>query len=391
MRRVWFLAAIVTSALAGCAHRPPAPGLLSAPAEAHARGVAFLIANQDDDGGWGSFESARPYEIYLGTVASHRAFRQATSALCVLALQEPSRDDPAVARALERGLAHLLAAEPVARATGSTFYDTWAHTYLLQAMASLHRDDRFADLWPALAGVIEREIALLSRRQAADGGWGYYDFGYSRPTPAGMESTSFNTAAVLLALHEAQLAGFGVSPDVIADGIACLERLRLPSGAYIYGTYAQMRPGVLYNRVKGSLGRSQPCNLALWTFGRDVTPQELRRGLENLREHHHFIDIGKGRPYPHEAWYYTAGYYFLFGHYYAGRVIAEIDPASQEEFSRWLARAIALRQDPDGSWFDFPLYGYHKFYGTAFALLTLQMVSGTVFQSGETSGEGGDA
>lgn len=39
------------------------------------RGVRWLIDHQNPDGSWGSFESARPMEIYLGTVASHRAFK----------------------------------------------------------------------------------------------------------------------------------------------------------------------------------------------------------------------------------------------------------------------------------------------------------------------------
>ena len=83
-----------------------------APAAAHARGVAFLVEHQSADGSWGTFESQRTGEIYLGTVASLRAFGQATSALCVLALQEPARRDPAARAALTRGLEHLITTPP---------------------------------------------------------------------------------------------------------------------------------------------------------------------------------------------------------------------------------------------------------------------------------------
>ena len=82
--------------------------------------------------------------------------------------------------------------------------------------------------------------------------------------------------------------------------------------------------------------------------------------------------IGKGRPIPHEGWYFTAGYYYLFGHYYASRVINQLDEPDRARFRTWLIDMMVKYQDPGGSWFDFPLYGYHKCYGAAFGCLTLQ-------------------
>src|SRR6185503_19313852 len=184
--------------------------------------------------------------------------------------------------ALQKGLQYLLTAPPAGRATGGTFYDTWAHTYLVQALSSLYRDERFAAQREQICQVVNRELDFLAQRQAADGGWGYYDFGYTLMTPTGNMSTSFNTAAALMALHDAENAGLKVNPDLVHDGLCCLERLRLPSGAYVYGTYAQMNPAAGYNQVKGSLGRSQSCNLALWTYHRDITLGDLQTGLENL-------------------------------------------------------------------------------------------------------------
>lgn len=364
--------ALTAAALAGAAMLSGCTGGRAAAERAHSRGVAFLVGAQNDDGSWGSFESARPGEVWLDTVASHRAFGNATSALCVMALQEPSRSDAKTAAALQRGVTYLINSPPVGRATGETFYDTWTHTYLVQAMARLHGDVRFASQRDRIASVMQREIMLLAERQSADGGWGYYDFGHSLPHPTGDQSTSFNTAAALVALREARDAGFDMPDAMIADGLKCLERLRTPSGAYIYGTDARMAPQRLYNQVKGSLGRSQSCNLALWRYERDISQEDLRTGLENLRREHHFIEIGKGRPRPHEAWYFTAGYYFLFGHYYGSLVAGALDEQSGDDYRRWLAQTMARLQDPDGSWFDFPLYGYYKCYGTAYALLTLQ-------------------
>lgn len=358
--------AIISLFLAGC-HSPSA-------AESHARGVAFLVSAQNDDGSWGTFHSERIGEIYLDNLSSHHAFRDATSALCVLALQKPSRINPAAETALEKGLEFLLTVPPAGRASGGTFYDTWTHTYLVQALSTIYQDDRpeLARFKPRIAEVAQREIMILRERQGLEGGWGYYDFGQALTSPTGNMSTSFNTAAALLALDEAKRAGFAVPQSMIDDGISCVERLRLPSGAYVYGTYAQMVPQAGYNKVKGSLGRSQSCNLALWTYQREITREQLCEGVENLRKYHYFIEIGKGRPIPHEGWYYTAGYYYLFGHYYASRVINQLDEKDRARYRRWLIDMMVKYQDPGGSWFDFPLYGYHKCYGAAFGCLTLQ-------------------
>jgi hypothetical protein len=390
-RPAWLMLLVMTLGCGGCkTSAPNAPAMASSPAtstqstasvnqqplspsEAYQRGLNFLIGAQNDDGSFGTFHSERIGEIYLDNLSSHHAFRDATSALCCLALQEPSRTDRRAKAAIDRGLRYLLSTPPAGRASGGTFYDTWAHTYLVQTLATLAQDDRFSDHRSQIVEAAQREIGILIQRQSLDGGWGYYDFGNTLTSPSGHESTSFNTAAALLAVNQAREAGLDVPQGLIDDGISCVERLRLPSGAYIYGTYAQMVPQAGYNQVKGSIGRSQSCNLALWTYKRpNISIEDLTAGVKNLRQYHYFIEIGKGRPVPHEGWYYTAGYYYLFGHYYASRVINQLQEPDRAELRQWLIEIMIKYQDPGGSWFDFPLYGYHKCYGTAFGLLTLQ-------------------
>ena len=126
-----------------------------------------------------------------GKGAALRAgFQQATTALCAMALAGVAKPEAAVDAALARAVENMLAVEPAARATGDVFYDTWAHVYRLEAFGVLGRDPRFGARRDDLAAAARREIEILRARQGADGGFGYYDFGYSRETPSGFESTS---------------------------------------------------------------------------------------------------------------------------------------------------------------------------------------------------------
>jgi hypothetical protein len=86
---------------------------------------------------------------------------------------------------------------------------------------------------------------------------------------------------------------------------------------------------------------------------------------------HDYIDMGRKRQYPHESWYMTAPYYYYFGHYYTARLIERLGPAAQAQYGPLLANTIVPHQEPDGSWWDYAMWDYHKPYGTAFAVMTL--------------------
>ena len=81
--------------------------------------------------------------------------------------------------------------------------------------------------------------------------------------------------------------------------------------------------------------------------------------------------MGRKRPYPHESWYQTSGYYYYFDHYYAARLIEMMDQEKRPALARQLAEFVAPHQEPDGSWWDYAMWDYHNPYGTAFAVMTL--------------------
>ena len=126
------------------------------------------------------------------------------------------------------------------------------------------------------------------------------------------------------------------------------------------------------NRPAGSLGRTQACNIALRLYGdKRITDDVIKAWLDRLVTRQGWLDMGRKKPIPHESFAAVAGYFYYFGHYYAGLCIGQLPAGDRPFYQDHLAKIIIERQEPDGSWFDYPLYSYHKPYGTAFALLSL--------------------
>src|SRR5262249_51449477 len=148
---------------------------------------------------------------------------------------------------------------------------------------------------------------------------------------------------------------------------------RMPSGAYTYSVQPinDPRRSEWIDNVKGSLGRTQSCNFALLAAGEKIPPEKITAGLDNFFRYHRFLDIARNRPIPHETFYYTSGYFSLFGHYYAARLIKQLPPDQRAAYWPRLQREVIKLQNPDGCMYDYDMHAYHKPYGTAFGVLTL--------------------
>ena len=350
----------------------PAPVAAADLAAAIARGVAFLVGDQNADGSFGTPERTKDLNITAG-VGSHHGFRAATTALAVQALVEEDDGSPAVARAIARGEAWLVAELPrVRRHDAALIYNVWAHAYGIQVLAALHgRPSGDASRRAHLEELIRGQYDLLGRYESAEGGWGYYDFGAGTQRP-NSSSQSFVNAAVLVAFHDAR--GIGVEPPekLARRAIVATDLQRLPDFSYLYGSYLKWQPRREINRPAGSLGRSQACNLALRLWGDDtITDAVLEEWLDRLVDRNGWLEMGRKRPIPHESFAQVAGYFYYFGHYYAARVIDELPAAARPRHQDALARIMLDVQDADGSWWDYPLYNYHQHYGTGYALMTL--------------------
>src|SRR5262249_7515994 len=137
---------------------------------------------------------------------------------------------------------------------------------------------------------------------------------------------------------------------------------RKPDGSYLYfatnnGNAAPPALMLEINQLPGSLGRVQACNLALRLWGDEyITDDVLKTWLDHLIARNGWLDLGRKKPIPHESFAKVAGYFYYYGHYYAGLCLGQLPARERSFYQDHLAHIIMERQEADGSWFDFPLY-----------------------------------
>ncbi len=330
--------------------------------QAIADGVAFLVADQNRDGSWGTGTVSHGNEVEVSVPGSHEAFRVATTSLCVMALRSAGEH-----AAHNRGVEYLLSHPDVKRADASLIYNVWAHAYIIEALS----EESSTNHDPRLVEAVNYNLDRMARYETYTGGWNYYDFNAGTQQPAG-GPTSFGTAAGLAALFSARDAGFSISPAMIQRGTRRLEEMRLPNGGFLYDTDLKYRPILRANLPRGSAGRAVAANFALllWKSPRTQENNGLA-ALDLFFQEHAALEMGRKRPMPHESWYQVSGYYYYFDHYYAARLIEMLGPDAKKKYVPRLLDAILPHQEPDGSWWDYPMWDYHKPYGTAFALMSL--------------------
>ena len=348
--------------------------------QAIARGTDFLIKSQNPNGSWGGPQGG--ITTFTGPVWSnpetHRSWRAGTTGLCCMALMAVG-ESPEALSALDRGIEYMIGNSVVKRPSDWDVDCNWAYIYGLHSLAVAYGHPHFAQWRPRIAPVIEKHLEKLALYQALSGGWAYYEF--SRPRKRRPEwSTSFTTAAAVLALQEARRQGFTIDDKMLARAVRGIKRCRLPSGAYTYSiqAIADPRHSEWIDQVKGSLSRIQVCHEALLQAGEDISTADLLTGIGHFFREHRFLDVARNRPIPHEAYYLNSGYFYLFGHYYASLVISRLPEADQEKYWPKLQYEVMKTQQKDGSMWDFEMHNYSKPYGIAFGLLSLkQSIAGT--------------
>ena len=355
----------------------PADSVTSAAvAESITRGVDYLLAKQNPNGSWGGPHRTKGLNIYAPLPGAHDAFLAGASGLALSGLidaRDPRKEADAVAVKGEKWMFDKLSL--LRRADPTTTYNAWGHAYGLRAISRLYqRAAQDPAKQSALKILAQQQVDLANRYQDLNGGWGYLDVFDDLQTqkPTGI-TTSFTSATVLLAMHEArETMGVKLDQKVVDSTLASVRLQQFPDFSYAYSHSHRLSPQGEINRRNGSLARSQACNAVLRAFGDPkITDQVLGTWGENFIEFEKWLGHGRKKPVPHESTFKISGYFYYYGVYYFTVAARNLPKDQQQLLAKGLARIILTRQENDGSWWDYPLYDYQQAYGTGYALMAL--------------------
>src|SRR5262249_34602666 len=213
--------------------------------------------------------------------------------LCAMALADcgETAEDAAC---LDRAVDFLLKKTIPKRVSGWDTDNVWGYVYGVQAIAHLLPLPKFEND-PRRAALIARATELLehlARWQTPLGGWAYYDMDAQTIPP--VWTTSFTTSAGVIGILDAKAAGLPGDAKVLEKSLSCVAHAHLPNGAYSYNVEAINSPAGLefIDQVKGSLGRIQVGNVALFRGGK-LDVKAVRWGLEQFFEYHKFLAVAR--------------------------------------------------------------------------------------------------
>lgn len=342
---------------------------------AFTRGVDFLVADQNSDGSWGSATRTKHINIYAPLPGAHQAFRAGATGLALSGLVDSADARPETLAAIEKCAIWSIENLPLLRrADQTTTYNVWGHAYGLRSLVRLHEKATDPEKKARYKTLAQQQIDLVGRYEDINGGFGYLDVfdDFTSQRPTGI-TTSFSSATVLLAMHEGrEKLGLILNEKVVSTSLDSIKRQQNPDKTYAYSHNHILRPRADINRPAGSLARSQACNAALRTLGREgISDEDIIEWADRFLTREGWLSIARKRPKPHDIHFKISGYFYYYGIYYFTESVRLLPPEKQKPYAEKLAALIVSKQEKDGSWWDYPLYDYHQPYGTGYSLMAL--------------------
>jgi hypothetical protein len=290
------------------------------------RGLAWLVASQHDDGGFGAGQ-------YRGNAA--------VTALAGMALisagGSPGRGP--YGKPIDRAVDYLLAnAQPSGLICGADGGrgPMYEHGFATLFLAECHGSSRREELRDKLAKAVE----VIVSSQNDQGGWRYQ--------PVRGDADVSVTACELMALRAARNAGLAVPAETIDRAVEYLKRCQNDDGGFVY---------MLEKGGESAPPRSAAAVVALNCAGVYKGPQ-IEKAIGYLARFVQGKKAGGDEAYYYYGQYYAAQAFWLSG----GDAWRRWYPAARDE--------LISRQRPDGSWLS-AQEGSHC--ATAMALIALQM------------------
>jgi squalene cyclase len=283
--------------------------MLTAEADhAVARGLAWLVSRQHDDGSFGS-----------GTYEGNTAVTGLAGMAFMSAGSTPGRGPHG--RTLNQAIDYLLASAQqsgfINAPRGAGHGPMYGHGFATMFLAECYG----MSLRPELREALSRAVKLIVNTQNKEGGWRYY--------PQRSDADISVTICQLMALRAARNAGIHVPKETVEQAVDYIRRCQNPDGGFMY----MLSVGERESRFP----RSAAAVAALNSAGVYQGP-EIRKGIDYLMQ---FL------PGPGVVQRET---YYEYGHYYAVQAMWQ---AGGEVWTRWFPAVrddIVSRQQPDGSW-----------------------------------------
>lgn len=312
-----------TSAAQSTATAPAVSEITPEVEQAVAKGMAWLAAQQKEDGAFGSGST---YGRHVGI----------TGLACMAFLcdgHHPGRGK--YGYVVDKGLRFILSCsgESGLLAAETSHGPMYGHGFATLFLAEIYG----ASGEPALREKLRRAVRLIARTQNDEGGWRYQ--------PVKRDADISVTICQVMALRAAKNAGIAVPKSVIDRAIRYVRRSQNPDGGFRY----------MLSAGASGFARTAAGVAALYYAG-VYEDQVIDRGLDYMERFRPGVEVQRA---PH---YYYGQYYAVQAMYLAG---------GEHWVSWWPAIRddILKRQDADGSWRG----EAGREYGTAMALIILQV------------------